>query len=46
MQGFSYNGIHSSSMGVFYIPSPEQRGDFYSDFDVISLERSWSSGGE
>lgn len=33
-------------MGVRYTPDPIERGDFYPDFDVLDLERSWNSGGE
>lgn len=33
-------------MGVFYIPDPNDRGDFYADYDVIALERTWNAGGE
>lgn len=46
MQGFTYNGKHSSSMGVYFIPDANERGDFQPDFEVIDFERSWHSGGE
>lgn len=29
-----------------YIPDAAARGDFFSDFDVLDMERAWSSGGE
>lgn len=44
--GFWYNGKHSDEMKLGYAPGPEERGDFVGDFDVISNERSWYSGGE
>lgn len=44
--GFTYNGKHTSTMKLIYVPGPEDRGDFYSDYKVISRERSWYPGGE
>lgn len=44
--GFTYNGKHTSTMKLIYVPGPEDRGDFYSDYKVISQERSWYPGGE
>lgn len=46
MQGFIQNGIHSSELGVYYIPDENERGDFFSPFEVIDNERAWNSGGE
>lgn len=46
MHGFIQNGVHSSDMGVRYIPDAVERGDFYPDFEVLDFERSWGAGGE
>lgn len=46
MLGFTYNGKHSSELKVKYIPDAIERGDFYTDFEVIGIERSWFAGGE
>lgn len=46
MEGFRYNGKHSSEMNVYYIPDERERGDYYSDFEIIDLEHSWASGGD
>lgn len=46
MEGFSYNGIHSSDLGVYYVPNAQARGDFFADYEVIDSERVWFSGGE
>lgn len=46
MQGFTYNGKHSSSMGVYFIPDATERGDQYADYEVLDFERAWRPGGE
>lgn len=45
MQGFTYNGIHCSNLGIHYIPDENERGDFFSSFEVIDYERAWNDGG-
>lgn len=45
MFGFSYNGIHSSSYNVEYIPGPEDRWFNSPDFDTYSTDISWRNGG-
>ena len=45
MEGFTYNGVHSSDVGVMYVPSADEMGDFFSDYEVISDEHSWADGG-
>ena len=46
MEGFTYNGIHSGEMKIYYIPDDNARGDFLSDFEILDMEKSWNAGGE
>lgn len=46
MNGFNYNGVHNSELKVRYIPDPLERGDYFSDYEVIDEERSWFPGGD
>lgn len=46
MLGFTYNGIHSESLGVYYVPDATARGDYFTDYSVIDSERSWFDGGD
>lgn len=45
MLGFTYNGIHSESLGVYYVPDATGRGDLFTDYSTIDSERSWFDGG-
>lgn len=33
-------------MKIKYIPDASARGDFFSDYEILDIERSWSPGGE
>lgn len=33
-------------MKVKYVPDASARGDFFSDYEILDLERSWNPGGE
>ena len=46
MVGFTYNGKHTSEMNVIYIPGDTERGDFFADYTVESLDRVWFPGAE
>ena len=46
MQGFKYNGIHSSDLGVYYIPDASARGDFFADYEIVDMDRAGRDGGE
>ena len=45
MLGFTYNGIHSSTFGLYYIPGPEDRWFNDPEYDVYDTEVSWKNGG-
>lgn len=46
MEGFTYNGVHSDDMKVIYVPDASARGDFFADYEMIDMEKSWNDGGE
>lgn len=46
VQGFKYNGKHSSELNVQYIPDASARGDFHVDFEVLDMDKAWFPGGE
>ena len=46
MEGFTQNGIHSSEMKVYWTPDAAERGDFFSEYEILDMERSWIPGGE
>ena len=46
MEGFTQNGIHSSEMKVYWTPDASERGDFFSEYETLDMERSWIPGGE
>lgn len=46
MEGFTYNGVRSDDMKVIYVPDASARGDFFADYEMIDMEKSWNDGGE
>ena len=46
MLGFTYNGVHSTDMKVYYAPNESDRGEFMSNYEVIDASRSWTPGGD
>lgn len=46
VKGFTQNGIHSSELKVYWTPDAQERGDFFSEYEILDLERSWIPGGE
>lgn len=45
MEGFSYNGLHSSLFSVYYIPDESALFDDQADFEVFDEEPNWRDGG-
>ena len=45
MSGFTYNGIHSSTFGVEYIPDAAARWWDGPDFEIYKKKVSWKNGG-
>lgn len=45
MTGFSYNGIHSSAFGLYYIPSADDLWFADPEYDVYDQSMSWKHGG-
>lgn len=45
MDGFSFDGIHSSRMGCYYHPDPKGRGERSADFEVRELVTDALDGG-
>ena len=45
MSGFTYNGVHSSSFGVEYIPDAAARWWNEADYEVYKKKVAWKNGG-
>ena len=45
MEGFTYNGIHSSEYGLYYIPSKDDLWFNDPEYDVYSADVDWKHGG-
>ena len=45
MGGFTYNGVHSSTFGVEYIPNAEARWWNGADYEIYQKKVSWKNGG-
>lgn len=45
MTGFTYNGIHCSAFGLYYIPTKEDLWFQDPDYDVYSEDVDWRHGG-
>ena len=45
MVGFSYNGIHSSEFGLYYIPNWEEQWIADAEYDVYDSDVDWKHGG-
>lgn len=45
MDGFSYNGIHCSSYGVYYVPDADARWFKEAEYEVYRKEVAWHHGG-
>ena len=45
MTGFSYNGIHSSMFGLYYIPNADDKWFGDPEYDVYDIDISWKHGG-
>ena len=45
MSGFTYNGIHSSTFGVEYIPDAAAKWWDGADFEIYKKKVSWKNGG-
>lgn len=45
MEGFTFNGIHCSEYGVFYIPDAADRWRQNADFESYTKDVSWKNGG-
>lgn len=43
--GFTYNGIHSEDLGLYYLPTEEDRWFNDPEYDVYSSEIEWRHGG-
>lgn len=46
MDGFTYNGIHSSTFNCYYIPDESALFDTKADFEVYDSEPAWQHGGQ
>ena len=45
MDGFTYNGIHCSTYGVYYIPDAEDRWFDDPEYEVAKKDVTWRNGG-
>lgn len=45
MLGFTYNGIHSSTFGLYYIPDAEDQWFNDAEYDVYDNDVDWRHGG-
>ena len=45
MLGFTYNGIHCSTFGLYYIPDENDRWFNDPEYDVYGTDVSWRNGG-
>lgn len=45
MTGFTYNGIHSSVFGLYYIPNADDKWFSDPEYDVYDIDVSWKHGG-
>lgn len=45
MSGFTFGGVHSSSLGCYYHPDAKDRGDRMADYSVSSLTDDARNGG-
>lgn len=45
MMGFTYNGIHCSEFGLYYIPNADDRWFNDPEYDVYGENISWRNGG-
>lgn len=45
MTGFSFNGVHSSIFGLYYIPNADDRWFADPEYDVHDIDVAWKNGG-
>ena len=45
MDGFSFNGIHCSTLGCWYRPDAKDRGSEMEDYEVSAVEPDHRDGG-
>lgn len=45
LSGFTYNGIHSEDLGLYYLPTEEDRWFPDPEFEVYSSDIEWRHGG-
>lgn len=45
MDGFSFNGIHCSTLGCCYRPAPKDRGSEMEDYEISAIEPDYRDGG-
>lgn len=45
MDGFSYNGVHSSAFNCFYVPPAAGRGGDMEDYDIVDQQVDGRDGG-
>lgn len=45
MYGFTYNGVHSTSFGLYYVRSAEEKWFSDPEYDVYSEDVAWRHGG-
>lgn len=45
MTGFSFNGVHSSTFGLYYIPNADDMWFVDPEYDVHDIDISWRNGG-
>lgn len=45
MTGFSFNGIHSSVFGLYYIPNADDKWFSDPEYDVYDIDVGWKNGG-
>ena len=45
MDGFSFHGVHCSTLGCYYRPSAKSRGDEMEDYNISDIQTGSRDGG-
>ena len=45
MDGFSFHGVHCSTLGCYYRPSAKSRGDEMESYDIADIQTDSRDGG-